>query len=163
MSYNSGNAESQRDSAVELRNNATRTRGRPFARGNTGRPKGARHKTTMMLERIMADEAREVVKAVIAEAKAGDMQAARLILDRVLPPRKGRPVTFNLPEVWCAEDVLGALAQTVAAMAAGELTPDEAATVAGVLEVKRKAIETVDLERRLSALERNERVPEAGP
>jgi hypothetical protein len=38
-------------------------------------------------------------------------------------------------------------------MAAGELTPDEAATVAGVLESKRRAIETEEFDKRLAALE----------
>jgi hypothetical protein len=42
-------------------------------------------------------------------------------------------------------------------MASGELAPDEAAVIAGVLEAKRKAIETGDLERRLAALEERTR------
>ena len=42
-----------------------------------------------------------------------------------------------------------------AAMARGEITPDEAQPIAAMLEIKRKAIETMDLERRLDALEPN--------
>jgi hypothetical protein len=38
-------------------------------------------------------------------------------------------------------------------MAIGEVTPDEAATIAGVLDAKRKALETVDLEQRIGRLE----------
>ena len=38
-------------------------------------------------------------------------------------------------------------------MAGGELTPDEAATIAGVIELKRRSIETVEIERRLATLE----------
>jgi hypothetical protein len=38
-------------------------------------------------------------------------------------------------------------------MAAGELTPDEAGAVAGVIEAKRRAIETVEHEERLRILE----------
>ena len=38
-------------------------------------------------------------------------------------------------------------------MADGEISPDEAAVVAGVLEIKRRAIETVEIERRIAALE----------
>ena len=33
------------------------------------------------------------------------------------------------------------------------LTPDEAATIAGVIELKRRSIETVEIERRLATLE----------
>jgi hypothetical protein len=30
---------------------------------------------------------------------AGDMTAARIVLDRIAPPRKGRPVQFPLPQI----------------------------------------------------------------
>ena len=39
------------------------------------------------------------------------------------------------------------------AMAQGEVTPDEAATIASVFEIRRKAIETFEFEQRLTALE----------
>jgi hypothetical protein len=38
-------------------------------------------------------------------------------------------------------------------MADGEITPDEANAVASVIETKRKAIETQELEQRVAALE----------
>jgi hypothetical protein len=39
-------------------------------------------------------------------------------------------------------------------MADGELTPDEAALVAGMLEMRRKSIETIEHENRLRLLEK---------
>ncbi len=33
--------------------NAAATRGRPFAQGNAGRPKGARNKTTLAVEALL--------------------------------------------------------------------------------------------------------------
>jgi hypothetical protein len=42
-------------------------------------------------------------------------------------------------------------------MAIGDITPDEAATIAGVLDAKRKALETADLEQRISRLEQQPR------
>src|SRR5215469_1028887 len=44
-------------------------------------------------------------------------------------------------------DLLPAFAAVVTAMGSGELAPDEAAVIAGVLEAKRKAIETGNLEK----------------
>jgi hypothetical protein len=44
-------------------------------------------------------------------------------------------------------------------MAEGELTPDEATMIGSVIEMKRRAIETVELEQRLRALE--EKMPNA--
>jgi ethanolamine utilization microcompartment shell protein EutS len=62
-------------------------------------------------------------------------------------------VALELPSVETAEDVVKALGVVVAETASGTITPEEAVVVAGVLEAKRKAIETVDIERRLAALE----------
>jgi hypothetical protein len=81
------------------------------------------------------------------------MTAARLVLDRIAPPRKGRPVAIDLPAVETPADVVTAIGALVTAVADGALTPDEAATVAGLLEAKRRALETVDLEQRLATLE----------
>jgi hypothetical protein len=81
------------------------------------------------------------------------MQAARLVLDRIVPVRKGRSIQLDLPAIEKATDVLAALSSTIAAMAEGEITPNEAAVVTGVLETKRKAIETVEFEARLARLE----------
>jgi hypothetical protein len=64
-----------------------------------GKPPGARHATTIMAEQLMEGEAEAVVRTVVAKAKRGDMRAARLVLDRIAPLRRGRPVAIKLPEV----------------------------------------------------------------
>ena len=137
----------------EPRNSAGKSRGRPFQPGNSGKPKGARHRVTRMAELLMEGAAEAVVHAVLAAARDGDMTAARLVLERIAPVRKGRPVSLPLPVVNSAGDVLAALGVTIQAMGDGDITPDEAATIAGVLEVKRRAIETSELEIRIAALE----------
>src|SRR4051812_2843907 len=111
--------------------------------------RGTRHRSRW----TRADDGADVVRAVLAATRGGDMQAARLVLDRIVPVRKGRSIQLDLPTIESAADVLTALSSTIAAMADGEITPDEAAVVAGVLETKRKAIETVELEARLARLE----------
>jgi len=125
----------------------------PGNRHGRGRPSGSRNKASIALDKMLADDGADVVRAVLAAARGGDMQAARLVLDRIVPVRKGRSIQLDLPTIESAADVLTALSLTVAAMAEGEITPDEAAVVAGVLETKRKAIETVELEARLTHLE----------
>ena len=101
----------------------------------------------------MQDDAKEIVCAVVTAARGGDMVACKIVLDRISPARKGRPIRFELPNAKTADDVAAALAAVVTAMANGELTPDEAQMVAAVLEVRRKSIETVELENRLRILE----------
>jgi hypothetical protein len=63
------------------------------------------------------------------------------------------PVPFALPDVTGAGGVTAALAAVIAAMGDGTLSPDEAAAVAAVIEVQRRAVETIDLEARLRAIE----------
>jgi hypothetical protein len=136
------------------RNNVRRTpMGRPFEPGNPGRPKGAKHKTTLAIEALLDGQAEALTQKAIDAALAGDTTALRLCLDRIAPPPKGRRVSLDLPQIETAADVTRALSAAVQAVASGEITLDEAGQVAGLLEAQRKAIETADLEARLAALE----------
>jgi len=47
-----------------------------------------------------------------------------------------------------------AVGAVVAAVGAGTLTPDEAQAVAGILDLQRRAIETANLDARITALEK---------
>jgi len=130
---------------------------KPGQSGNpAGKPKGARHKATMLAERLMQDDAENIVNAVLTAARDGDMTAARIVLDRIAPARKGRPVEFELPAIEELGDLVPTIEAVVSAMATGELTPDEASAVAAVIDVKRRTMETVDIERRIAALEQRE-------
>lgn len=135
------------------RKNASKTRGRPFAEGNPGRPPGARHKATLAIEALLEGEAETIGRTCIARALGGDSVALRLVMERIAPVRRGRPVTFNLPEVANARDVVSAIGCVLRAVADGEITPDEGTLVANVLEIKRRAIETVEIEARVRELE----------
>lgn len=138
---------------MPLRKYAAKTRGRPFKPGNSGKPKGARHHITLLAEQLMADDVEAVVAKVVKAAKAGNMPAAKLILDRIVPPRKGRPLAIALPDVKSPRGVTDAMAAVVAAMASGMISTDEAAAVAAVIEGQRRAIETEQLQVRLLAIE----------
>ncbi len=86
-------------------------------------------------------------------ALAGDVTAIRLCMERVAPPRKGRTVDFPLPAFEKVEDTVTTIGAVLQAVSEGRLTPEEGAAVAGLIEMKRKSIETVELEARLAALE----------
>lgn len=84
------------------------------------------------------------------------VSAAKILADKMIPNAKSRPVRLDLPDLNKPEDLLSAVTAIVKAMAAGSVTPDEAAVIAGVLELKRRAVETVEIERRLAELERRQ-------
>ena len=118
-----------------------------------GRPKGARHAALLALDAIGADAAREVMGAVVGAAVAGDMRASEILLRRLWPERKGRPLMVDLPPITGAADLPAAVGAVVQSVAAGDLTPEEGQAIAGILETQRRAIETADLAARIEALE----------
>ena len=70
----------------------------------SGRPRGARNKTTLAVEALLDGEAEALTRKAIERAKEGDSVALRLCLERILPPRKDRPVSFALPKMESAAD-----------------------------------------------------------
>ncbi len=133
--------------------------GKPFQPGKSGNPAGkpigARNKTTLALEKLLDGEAEAITLACIKKAKEGDGLALKLILERVAPLRRGRPVRFAVPALHGASAIVEALGGVLQAVGAGELTPEEGATVATIMETKRRAIELVEIEQRISKLEQS--------
>jgi hypothetical protein len=130
--------------------------GRPFPSGNPGGPgrkEGSRNKATLILDALADGEAEEILRKALDAAKGGDLRAIDLVLARVWPPRKTRPVNFTLPPMVKAGDLVAGLQAVLDATANGDLTPDEAQVIGGLIEMKRKTIETAEIEERLSRLE----------
>jgi hypothetical protein len=129
-------------------------RWQPGQSGNpAGRPRGSRHEALKALDAIGAEGAAEVMQAVVAAAKDGDMRAADILLRRLWPERKGRPVNVELPALDDAGGIVAALGAVAGAVAGGEISPEEGQAVAAILETQRRAIETADLAARIAALE----------
>ena len=119
-----------------------------------GRPKGALNKTTLATQALLDGEAEVLTRRVVELAKEGNLMALRLCLERILPPRKDRPIAFTLPKIEGAEDLPKALAAILEAVAQGAITPSEGHTLTVMLEAYRKGLETADLEARVRALEK---------
>lgn len=147
-----GRAPSSKSSSREKR-----ARGKPFPKGLSGnpagRPKGTRNRATLLAELLLDDEAETIVRKVMEKAKQGDMVALRLCLDRLVPPRRDRPVHFEFPALNSAEDAGRAMAAITTAVARGELTPAEAAELTHVLQAYVQVLEISEIERRVQALE----------
>lgn len=118
-----------------------------------GKPKGTRHVTTLAVEALLEGEAEGLTRKAIELALEGDMTAMRLCLERIAPARKDAPVTFEMPEMKTAADAAAAVGAILDNVASGHLSPDEARSIAPLIETYRKTLETEDLERRISALE----------
>lgn len=128
-------------------------RGR-FAAGNQGKPKGAKNRASLVALELFEGGVQDIAAAVIDQARAGDLTAARIVLDKVLPNAKERAIALpDLPSTDTAAGVSNAQQKILEAVAAGVITPGEASTLSSVLEQRRKALETMELEQRIIALE----------
>ena len=118
-----------------------------------GRPVGARNKTTLAIEALLGGEAEALTRKVIELAKEGDIQAIRICMDRLCPPRKDRHVDFPLPALNEARDAVAAASAIVSAVASGDLTPSEAGELSRVVSAYARTLEAADFEERLRKLE----------
>lgn len=126
----------------------------PGASGNpAGKPAGARHKVTRAVEALLEGQHAALTQKAIDKALEGDGMALRLCLDRIAPARKDSPVSFALPPIKTAADTVTASASLLDAVAAGDVTPDEAGRVMALLTAHKALVETGDLESRITALE----------
>lgn len=133
-----------------------KARFKPGQSGNpAGRKPGSKHAALAALDAIGTENAEALLRAVTQSAMTGDMRAAEIILRRVWPERKGRPVNLTLPAISSSADLIAGMSAIMQAVTAGEITPDEGQALAALIETQRKAIETHDLAARIEALEHN--------
>jgi F0F1-type ATP synthase gamma subunit len=118
-----------------------------------GRPRGSRNKTTVLMQNLLEGEAEAIVRKAIEMAKAGDMAAIRVCMDRLASIRRKDPVAFELPPVDKARDSAAAVAAVISAMATGDLTTSEAAEVAKIIDVYVRTLSATAFEERLEKLE----------
>lgn len=147
------------ENPLYLQPNAKRKRGpgRPFAKGQSGnpagKPRGAKSRATLLAEQLFDGEAAALARKAVAMALAGDAAALRLCLDRIIAPRRERPVRLKFPAVRGAGDLGPAMAAVARAAAEGAITPAEAWELSQVLETYMRAVAAGEFERRLKELE----------
>ena len=135
------------------RKTAGRGAGGRFAVGNEGSPgrppgRGA----VAELRETLATDLHKIIATLKAQALAGDPQAIRIILDRVLPAL--RPVEMPTTLALSIEGTLAEQARSVVQAAAdGYLTPSQASQIVTALGGVAKIIETTELVVRIEALE----------
>lgn len=125
--------------------------------GQSGNPKGRPPGTSAItkMRDSLAFDAPDILAGLVAAAKGGDVQAARLILERVLPPLKSieQAIELQLP----VGGTLTAKASAVLSAAAlGEIPPGQAAQLIAALGTLARIAELDELDTRLTKLE-NER------
>jgi hypothetical protein len=128
-----------------------------FAKGNPGGPGRPRAVDRVNeFDRLVADAGPALLEAVLKQANDGNLKAIEMLLSRIWPARRGRPVQLEAPQIQTTADLLPVGAALTNAVLGGDLTTDEGAAAARVLKAHQKMIETVDIEARIFALEEHD-------
>jgi hypothetical protein len=123
--------------AEAIMETATRdARGR-FQPGSSGNPAGKQPGTLNHATRLRQwlddpeGDGKAVARALVAQAVKGNVPAIRIVMDRLDPKPRSRPIALELTEAATFAERFDAV---FAAMAAGDVTPEEALQVARVLD-----------------------------
>lgn len=118
-------------------------------KGHSGNP-GGRSGQTQAIRAKLAEGAEAVTNKVLAAARKGDMQACRLILERLVPPVKptAEPVQFELDD----SDLPSAARSILRAIASGDLPPDQGKHLIEALSSVARVIEVAELQQAVEAL-----------
>lgn len=128
-----------------------------FRKGRSGNPRGrvagSRNRATEIAEALMEGEAPAVTRKLVERALTGNSTAMRLYFERLVPPRRERPVRIAMPEVAGPGDVNAAMAAITRAVVAGEVSPADAGELARMVETLLRTFQAGDFDRRLCAIE----------
>ena len=117
----------------------------------SGRPRGLADKRTA-ISKAMLEEANAITRIVVEKAKDGDLQAASLVLSRVLPAlsSQSEKVQFDLdPSAPLADQV----EQVLSATAQGEIALDVAKQIIETIGALGAIRQIDDIEQRIAKLE----------
>jgi hypothetical protein len=138
---------------------ASRTVEGQFAAGNPGgpgRPRKVVKAAADALDERVARVADELLDVTLQQANGGNLMAVKMLLDRVWPVGRSRPLEIAVPQINGARDLLPAMAGITNAMFGGDATAAEGVAAAKVLKAHLEAIRTIDHEDRLTVLENDE-------
>ena len=120
-----------------------------------GRPQGSGHRQQLFNSLVDPYKAK-LFETAINLALSGNEPMLRLFLERMLPAKPiDDAINFDLPNgdikktntlLACGENILKAVAQC-------NITPEQAKTLMGALEMQRKQIESCELSDRVAAIE----------
>jgi hypothetical protein len=118
----------------------------------SGRPPG--NGQLQKLRAALGEDVSEILSVLGTAAKAGDVQAARLILERVLPALKPLELPAVVPGIPVDGTMTAKAGAVLDAALSGALAPGQAAQLIAALGTVSKIAEVDELTARIEALEK---------
>jgi hypothetical protein len=129
--------------------------GRPFQKGQSGnpagRPLGSNNKLKAALQELVEQHLEPLLGTALQLALDGNLQAIKLLFSQI--PQEREHIEIALPKISSMADILEANNILFAAISAGQLSPEQGKMISELLTMQMKAIESIDLERRVAQLE----------
>ena len=124
-----------------------------WKKGQSGNPAGRVKKPRATGEQqLRADllaKAPEIIAALEVKATEGDVGAAKVLLDRCLPPLRATEAPVAIP----LGDLAAAPTRIMQAIEQGVLSPSQAQALAAAVNALTRTLEVLDFEERLKRLE----------
>jgi hypothetical protein len=121
-----------------------------WKKGQSGNPRGAglgvQHKITKKMQALLLPAVPEVLRGIIADAKAGDPEARKIFTKLVPKMPRYAPTLFNLPRIATAKQAAAQITKILAKAGRGEIDLETFDTVIEALRVFITAHERVELE-----------------
>ena len=131
-----------------------RDRFRPGNSGNSNRrPGGSRNRQTVEIERLLNSNEEGILLKILEKARDGHHPSALLCVKHLFPPKRSRPVPFDLPKIETMADAVKASNGALQAAGSGELTLEDAEKYMGLISRHAKVLGYSELEARVQALE----------
>ena len=122
-----------------------------------GRPLGSLNKRTVLrqaLQQAFDDGEAGFWRAVVEQAKSGDMQAMQMVAKRLMPELKPESLAINLPELVAAPTLAAKAQAAIDAAGAGDIAPSAASDLVSAIAGAARVVEVTELQQRLEAIER---------
>lgn len=123
-----------------------------FKKGQSGNPAGRAVGTTpgAMIRKAIELKADDILQSVINAAIGGDMQACKMLLDRITPILKTQSLPVNLP---IRETLSQQGGEVIEATMTGQIPPDVGSQLISALANQIKIVELDELTKRIEVLE----------
>lgn len=124
-----------------------------FKQGVSGNPKGrpANKTPATLIRKSIVDDIPDIIAKLVELAKNGDVQAAKVLLDRVCPALKPQAIPINL----AVSDSLAEQGnEIIRATMQGQIPPDIGSHLITALAAQTKIIEQQEVIERLQRIER---------